>query len=441
MGLRDDLDRYSEVGEENRLDLSDFIKQGDLGQSHPDKIKIPIKIIDLPEFVYDKLDMGGVGEVEEGEPEIGDELGMKPMDGEGDDGAGSGEGNHDYYEMDPEEFASELEQEFDLELEPKGKQVLEEKEGDLTDIVRSGPMSTLHFKKMFKEGMKRELAINFNPDLLREILKVKDMGPEEVFHWARVEQNLNVSREWLEEAYREIENDERDRWGSIEEAMEFVDDTYGSLNPEIDIRKLKFRKEDERYRYPEIEKKKESKVVVVNIRDVSGSMGEDKRDLVERTFTPLDWYLQGKYEEAEFVYIAHDVDAWRINRDDFFGIQSGGGTRISSAYELTRDILSDKYPWSQWNRYVFAAGDGENSSNDTKKNVIPLMEDIEANLHSYIETQPGGDSVSASHRTELIDHFGESSDVVLSMIQSREDVMDAIYSVLAVASGNKEVVA
>ncbi|MDY7082875.1 MAG: DUF444 family protein, partial [Halobacteria archaeon] len=104
---------------------------------------------------------------------------------------------------------------------------------------------------------------------------------------------------------------------------------------ERDLQHVPFRHEDERYRYPEIVEEREAKVVVVNIRDVSGSMGRKKRELVERTFTPLDWYLQGKYEEAEFVYIAHDVNAWQVERREFFGIQSGGGTRISSSYELT----------------------------------------------------------------------------------------------------------
>ena len=34
MGLKDDLERYREVGEERRQDLAEFIQYGDLGQSH-----------------------------------------------------------------------------------------------------------------------------------------------------------------------------------------------------------------------------------------------------------------------------------------------------------------------------------------------------------------------------------------------------------------------
>src|SRR5699024_11767941 len=102
-----------------------------------------------------------------------------------------------------------------------------------------------------------------------------------------------------------------------------------------------YRREDERYRYPEVIEEYERNVVVVNIRDVSGSMREQKRELVERTFTPLDWYLTGKYDRAEFVYIAQDAEACAVERAECVGIRSGGGTTMSSAYELAKEILDE----------------------------------------------------------------------------------------------------
>ena len=340
MGLRDDLDRYRKVGEQRRDDLADFIQYGDLGQSRQDEIRIPIKIVELPAFEYDQRDVGGVGQ---GDAEEGDAVG-RPQDGDGDgegDGEpGEGEGEHGYYEMDPEEFAEELEEEFELHLEPKGKAVVEEKEGDMTDVVRSGPRSTLDLERMFKRGLRRKLASQFDPEYVREALRVEGMDAQDAFSWAR-DEGINVSKRWLEETYAEMEDDERTRWSSLEEMEENVDRRTPAELVRADSR-VPFRSEDERYRFPEVVEEHESKVVVVNIRDVSGSMGKEKRELVERTFTPLDWYLQGKYEEAEFVYIAHDIDAWEVDRRDFFGIQSGGGTKISSAYELAAEILEER---------------------------------------------------------------------------------------------------
>ncbi len=429
MGLRDDLDRYRKVGEQRREDLADFIQYGDLGGSRQDEIRIPVKIVELPEFEYDRRDTGGVGQ---GDAEEGDAVGRPEENGdEGDGEPGEGEGEHGYYEMDPEEFAEELEEEFELHLEPKGKAVVEETEGDLTDLVRTGPRSTLDVEQMFKRGLRRKLASQFDPDYVKEALRVEGMGPDSVFDWARKER-INVSKRWLEETYAEMDDDKRTRWSSLEEMEENVDRQTPAELIRADSR-VPFRSEDERYRFPEVVEEHESKVVVVNIRDVSGSMGSEKRELVERTFTPLDWYLQGKYEEAEFVYIAHDIDAWEVERDEFFGIQSGGGTKISSAYELAAEILDDRYPWSDWNRYVFAAGDGENSSNDSKERVVPLVEETDANLHAYVETQPAGGGVNATHSQEMRNAFDED-EMVVTQVNARDEVMDAVYTVLKTAA-------
>ena len=439
MGLRDDLERFREVGEERREDLKEFISYGDLGGSGPNSIKIPIKVVDLPSFEYDQLDKGGVGQGQGGTPDVGQPVGQ-PQPGDGDDGDVEGEpgedaGDHEYYEMDPEEFAEELDEELGLELEPKGKQVVEEVEGDFTDITRVGPNSTLDFEKLFKQGLKRKLSMDFDEEYVREACKVSGVSAREVFRWCR-DQHILVGLPWVEEAFAEVPDDERGTWDSFEEMADNVERTTAIQRIRRDgLREVPFRREDERYRHPEIIEKKEKNVVVVNIRDVSGSMREKKRELVERTFTPLDWYLTGKYDNAEFVYIAHDAEAWRVDRGDFFGIRSGGGTKISSAYELAKAVLEEEYPWSEWNRYVFAAGDSENSSNDTTENVIPLMEEIPANLHAYVETQPGGTAINATHAEEVDRALGDTGNVVVTYVSSPEDVTDAIYEILSTEDG------
>jgi uncharacterized sporulation protein YeaH/YhbH (DUF444 family) len=430
MGLRDDLERYREVGEKRRQDLSEFIQYGDLGKSRADSVRIPIKIVDLPEFVYDQRDQGGVGQgegAEEGDPVEQ----PQPDDGDEDGDPGEEGGDHEYYEMDPEEFAQELDEQLGLDLDPKGKKVVEETEGEFTDITRTGPTSTLDFERLFKEGLKRKMAMDFDEEYVREALRVAGWGPATVYEWARGE-NIPVSRAWIEDAYEEIPADERDRWTSIEEMTESVEhETAAQRIRREGIDEIPFRRQDERYRYPEIIEEKERNVVVVNIRDVSGSMRQKKRELVERTFTPLDWYLQGKYDNAEFVYIAHDAEAWQVDREEFFGIRSGGGTRISSAYDLAKTALKEAYPWSEWNRYVFAAGDSENSSNDTEDKVIPLMEEIPANLHAYVETQPSGNAINATHAEEVERHFRDADDVAVAYVNGPGDVVDAIYEILS----------
>jgi uncharacterized sporulation protein YeaH/YhbH (DUF444 family) len=429
VGLIDDLERFRTVGEDRREDLREFVAYGDLSASDADSVRIPIKIVDLPEFAYDQRDQGGVGQ---GDAEVGQPVDAEPQrDEEGDPGDEAGE--HEYYEMDPEEFAQELDEELGLDLDPKGKQVVEEIEGDYTDVARAGPDSTLDFERMFTEGLKRKLATEFDEAFLRAVCKVEGITVEEVFEWAR-DEHVPVSYGAVVALHDEVA-DERGAYASIADIEEQVDRTpVRQRIREQGLDHVPYRREDERYRYPEVVEERERNVVVVNIRDVSGSMRQNKRELVERVFTPLDWYLQGKYDTAEFVYIAHDAEAWEVEREEFFGIRSGGGTKISSAYELAEELL-ESYPFSEWNRYVFAAGDSENSSNDTEQAVIPLMEAIDANLHAYVETQPSGNAINATHAEELETHFGEEADdVAVAYVTGQEDVTDAIYDVLSTES-------
>jgi len=443
MGLREDLERFREIGEQRRPDLAEFIREGDLSGSSRDAVRIPVKLVDLPSFEYDQRDMGGVGQGRDGTPQPGQPVDVPgdPGDADGDEDGEEGEpgedgGEHGYYEMDPEEFARELDEELGLDLEPKGKRVVEEMEGDFTELTRAGPNSTLDFEQLFKRGLKRKLATDFDEEYVREACRVAGADARAVFEFCR-EENVLVSLAWIREAIADLDEEGVD----LEKYADFDDFAARVERDSVDerirregLQQVPFRREDERYRQPEVIEKKQKNVVVVNIRDVSGSMRETKRELVERTFTPLDWYLTGKYDEAEFRYVAHDADAWEVERGEFFGIRSGGGTRISSAYDLAAEIL-EEYPFSEWNRYVFAAGDSENSSDDTVENVVPLMRDIPANLHAYVETQPGGNTINATHAEEVERELADRDNVVVARVGGPEDVTDAIRTILSTEGG------
>ena len=442
MGLPEDRERFREVGEARREDLSEFISHGDLAGSDPDRIRIPVKIVDLPEFAYDQREMGGVGQGGDGQPRPGQPVDPDPDDGDEDGDPGEEGGDHQYYEMDPEEFARELDEELGLDLEPKGKRVVEEVEGDFTDTARAGPKGTLDVDEFFKRGLKRHLATDFDEAFVREGLFVDGADVDDVFGWAR-RANVPVSRAWIADAASEVETERGEpiesvgRWESFD-AMEAAVDREPVMERvrRRGIKNVPFRREDERFRHPEVIEKRERNVVVVNVRDASGSMRETKRELVERVFTPIDWYLTGKYDDAEFRYVVHDAEAWEVDRGEFFGVQSGGGTRISSAYELVEAIL-EEYPYREWNRYVFAAGDSENSGDDTAERVVPLMRSIDANLHAYVETQPGGSAPSARHADEVERALGDAGNVAVARVAGPGDVTDAIYEVLS-TEGDEE---
>jgi len=419
MGLRDDLDRFKKIGENERQDLQEFIQHGNLSTG---EIKIPIKMVDLPEFEYDQYSQGGVGK---GEGEVGDPVEQEGEPGEnGEPGEpGEDEAKHGQYEMDPEEFAEELDDRLGLDLDPKGKKVKEKTEGALVEKVRSGPESTVDTEELIKKGLKRQLALHFDEDYMREVLKVQGMGVQSAFEWAR-NNNVPVSKGWIEQEYEKLFSGERAKYDSIDD----IEREYRRVPTSEELQSISLRREDKRHKHPEITKEYEKNAVVIFIRDVSGSMRSHKRELVERVFTPLDWYLTGKYDEAKFHYIVHDSSAEEVDRNKFFGMKSGGGTRISTAYELTQEILESNYPWADWNRYVFAAGDGENFRDDSEKNVVPLMEEIDANLHAYLEVKSERYAVHG----EIIEReLGSQENVAVTYVQDNDDVMDSIEEILS----------
>lgn len=420
MGLRDDLERFRDVGEEYRMDLKEYIKHGSLGED----IQVPIKMVNLPEFVYSMNQRGGLGQAgEDQDPQVGDPVEFPDENGEGDE-AGEGEGDHGHYEMDPEDFAKELDDELDLDLDPKGKKVVEETVGDMVEVAQSGPRSALDVDYLYKEGLKRKMAMWHDEEYLEEVCKVQGATPDEIFEYVRQRHSMPVDRDTVEAVWEQTDSIEYTSFEDVEQEL----GTPDRSPPAQDITHVPIRREDERYRHPEIVEQKQKNVVVVNIRDVSGSMGPKKRDLVERVFTPLDWYLQGKYEHAEFRYIAHDTTAWEVDRDDFFGMTSGGGTQISSAYAKAQKLLDTYYPWQEWNRYVFGAGDGENFGGDTQDEMIPLMEEMDVNLHGYIETVGRGMVI------EKIDKSMRRSDVAVASVNGKTDVIPAIEQILSAAS-------
>jgi uncharacterized sporulation protein YeaH/YhbH (DUF444 family) len=420
MGLRQDLRRFEEIAQDRRVDLDEFIQQHDLQPNDDGSVSVPITIVDLPKFEYAQRQMGGVGQADEAEQ--GDPV-QPDDDGEDDGEPGDEEGEHEYYDMDPEEFAEAMDEEFDLQLDPKGGEVVDTIEGDYSDTAPTGPQSTLDVEHLFKEGLKRTLATNTDEDWCRDLLAVQGVGPDRAFQVAR-KNHVNVSKRWLQREYRDL--DDPTRYESVEE--------IGSptVVPPMDaIGSVDMRPDDEQYRHPEIEEVKENNVVIVNIRDVSGSMGDTEQEMVERVLTPMDLYLQGKYDNAEFVYIAHDREAWETDREEFFGITSGGGTKVSSGYELAQDILDDKYPYSSWNRYVFGAGDGDNSVDDTNDNLVPLIKDIDANLHGYVE-------VNTQRRSNILEvietEFEDGDDVVGIGVPGVQNCPEAVEALLSFAS-------
>ena len=99
--------------------------------------------------------------------------------------------------------------------------------------------------------------------------------------------------------------------------------------------------------------------------DVSASMDEDKKYIAKRFFMLLYLFLTRNYERIEVVFIRHHTVALEVDEDDFFTSRESGGTVVSSALLMMRDIIAKRYPSNLWNIYGAQASDGDNWSNDS----------------------------------------------------------------------------
>lgn len=122
---------------------------------------------------------------------------------------------------------------------------------------------------------------------------------------------------------------------------------------------------DLRYHYHVKRPLPATQAVMFCIMDVSGSMDEAKKDIAKRFFILLYLFLTRTYEKIELVFIRHHTIAKAVDEQEFFFSRETGGTVVSSALELMRDIVQERYSPRDWNIYAAQASDGDNWSADS----------------------------------------------------------------------------
>ena len=98
-------------------------------------------------------------------------------------------------------------------------------------------------------------------------------------------------------------------------------------------------REDKRYRSWRSDPLPQSNAVIIYMMDVSGSMGDEQKEIVRIESFWIDTWLRSQYQGIESRYIIHDAMAKEVDRETFFSTRESGGTMISSAYKLCRNSL------------------------------------------------------------------------------------------------------
>ena len=199
----------------------------------------------------------------------------------------------------------------------------------------------------------------------------------------------------------------------------------GLYNP--DAPRILFERRDKVYRSWKSVLSPQSNAVIIYMMDVSGSMGDVQKELVRLEAFWIDAWLRKNYQGIESRYIVHDVRAGEVDRETFFRIREDGGTRISSAYRLARELIDAEYAPIEWNIYLFHFSDGDNSSeSDSRECCNIVREHLLPNLNMFGYCQVASAYGTGNFINVVHEHLDEEEAVITSRVNNKDDIYDSI---------------
>lgn len=154
-----DLKRFREIVRGKvRRNLRKYVTRGEmLGRKGRETVSIPVPNIEIPRFLHGDKGSGGVGQ---GDGDIGQPIGRGQDGGSGPGPAGDQPGAHiREVEVSLDELADMLGEELELpRIEPKGQDSLKSAKDRYSSIRNTGPDSLRHFKRTYKQALKRQIA-------------------------------------------------------------------------------------------------------------------------------------------------------------------------------------------------------------------------------------------------------------------------------------------
>jgi uncharacterized protein len=359
-GIKQNHSRFLDIVKGKiRQNLKEFVSHGEMiGRKGADRVSIPVPQIDLPHFTFGSRQRGGVSQ---GEGQVGDKVGKgDPQDGSGAGEAGNNDGKHSLeVDLTLEELAQMLGEELQLpNIKPKGARDITSKSHKYTDIRQVGPQSLRHFRRTYKEALKRQIASGI----------------------------------------------------------------YDPANPRIIPIKS-----DMRYRSWAEAPMPQTNAVILYMMDVSGSMGDEQKEIVRTTAFWIDTWLKHQYKGVSRRFIIHDASAKEVDENTFFRTRENGGTLISTAYKLALDIVREEYPVNDWNIYLFHFSDGDNWSNeDTKLCMELLTNDIMPISNQFAYGQVESRYGSGQFFKDLLEHFPGDERIIATRIAGKDDIYESI---------------
>jgi sporulation protein YhbH len=189
--------------------------------------------------------------------------------------------------------------------------------------------------------------------------------------------------------------------------------------------------DDMRYRSWEPKLQPQSNAVIVYMMDVSGSMGDEQKEIVRIEAFWIDTWLKSQYRHIETRYVVHDAEAKEVDEHTFFHLRESGGTKISSAYDLCNKIIDRDYPPAEWNIYPFHFSDGDNwSGGDTARCLELLRDQLLPKVNVFCYGQVRSTYGSGQFKNDLDSSFRDDERVITSEVPDKDGIVDSIKQFL-----------
>lgn len=406
-----------------------------------------------------------------GDGDIGDEIGDGEGQGQGGDEAGEGEGDYGREQwgpgFSPSDIAKLMGKSWGLPfIEDRGKGEMKQT-FETHDSRRSVPPGKVLTRKTMGNiaGKKLTLDLIDNENLEAGLKRLRPAIAEFEEALAGLQGQEGVSEELLKAAddfkaeLRHFENEalpivEKSRDQVFMAALEtfktqlkssvgtpaFATEALPAFKTALD--KIKRRSPDDPNNYvvnpgdivrmdTRVQTKPHTQAVIFYIMDVSGSVSNDMKQMARTNNFLLSTWLkyqygqlaaksQGKkYNDKDFFgkgvqerFIVHTDGAKEVTGEEFYTTRQSGGTTISSAYKLLKEIVDEEYDPKKWNIYIFQYSDGDSwGDNNVSGDIIEeLMTKYDANLLGYVNLKDprwnwgGSDNFDAYLR----DRFGDN---------------------------------
>ena len=336
---------------------------------------------------------------------------QKPKSGQG-QGGGEGEASNEGigedefgFALSNDEFVNILFEDLELpHMISKENKAVERFELTRSGYTNDGNPSQMNLEKSMVNSLGRKIALK-----TPKLKKIKELEEElanlDKFFYKTTKEQKEATEEWVR--YQEIEEEIR-KLRIRANAISFVDP--------VDLRYNNFSKKPAPI----------SQAVVFFVMDVSASMTQDHKDLAKRFFMLLNLFVSRKYKRVDCVFIRHHILATECDEHDFFNNKENGGTIVSSAFKLAKEIIDDRYSPNEWNLYFSQASDGDNWDNDNEELLQVLSNDILpiTQYFSYIQvgTKRHGyynsgnllqeyENLQASHKNIITKHIEDTFDI------------------------------